>query len=59
MDKKVRKAVRSFLIENNNIVAIKYKGNKNKNYYDIPEAKLKRMKALLLPQLENLKKKPV
>lgn len=40
MDKKVRKAVRSFLIENNSIVAIKYKGNENKDYYDIPGGKI-------------------
>ena len=38
--KKVRKAVRTFLIVGNEIVAIKYKTNKNMNYYDIPGGKI-------------------
>lgn len=38
--KKVRKAVRTFLIDGNEIVAIKYKTNKNMNYYDIPGGKI-------------------
>ena len=39
--KKVRKAVRTFLIENGKVVAIKYKNEMNKDYYDIlnPEYK--------------------
>ena len=40
MKKKYRKAVRSFLIEDNNIVAIKYKKGINKDYYDIPGGKI-------------------
>lgn len=40
MKKKYRKAVRSFLIEDNNIVAIKYKIGVNKDYYDIPGGKI-------------------
>lgn len=38
--KKVRKAVRTFLIENNKVVAIKYKKEVNKDYYDIPGGKI-------------------
>lgn len=44
--KEVRKAVRTFLIDGNEIVAVKYKTNKNMNYYDIPGGKLKKVKAL-------------
>lgn len=40
MKKKYRKAVRSFLIEDDNIVAIKYKIGVNKDYYDIPGGKI-------------------
>lgn len=40
MEKKVRKAVRTFLIENDKIVAIKYKREMNKDYYDIPGGKI-------------------
>lgn len=38
--KPVRKAVRTFLINNNKIIVIKYKNNKNKDYYDIPGGKI-------------------
>lgn len=40
MKKKYIKAVRSFLIEDNNIVAIKYKTGVDKDYYDIPGGKI-------------------
>ena len=40
MEKKVRKAVRTFLIENGKIVAIKYKREIDKHYYDIPGGKI-------------------
>jgi len=40
MNKKVRKAVRTFLIENGKIIAIKYKTGINKDYYDIPGGKI-------------------
>lgn len=39
MEKKIRKAVRTYLIENNNIVVIKYKQHDN-GYYDIPGGKI-------------------
>lgn len=38
--KKVRKAVRTFLIENDKVVAIKYKREIDKDYYDIPGGKI-------------------
>lgn len=38
--KKVRKAVRTFLIENDKVVAIKYKREMDKDYYDIPGGKI-------------------
>ncbi len=40
MDKKVRKAVRTFLINDNDVIATKYKTEKNKDYYDIPGGKI-------------------
>lgn len=40
MEKKVRKAVRTFLIENDKVVAIKYKREIDKDYYDIPGGKI-------------------
>lgn len=39
MDKKIRKAVRTFLIENNKVVVIKYKSH-DTGYYDIPGGKI-------------------
>lgn len=36
MTKKIRKAVRAFLIKENKVVVIQYKTEKNKDYYDIP-----------------------
>ena len=40
MDKDIRKAVRTFLIKDNNVVATKYKTEKNLDYYDIPGGKI-------------------
>jgi len=40
MDKKVRKAVRTFLIKDNDVIVTKYKTIKNKDYYDIPGGKI-------------------
>ena len=40
MNKKIRKAVRTFLIKDNNVVATKYKTEKNLDYYDIPGGKI-------------------
>ena len=40
MEKKTRKAVRVFLIEDDKIVTIKYKREMDKNYYDIPGGKI-------------------
>lgn len=39
MDKKIRKAVRTYLIEDNKVVVINYKGHDN-GYYDIPGGKI-------------------
>lgn len=39
MDKTIRKAVRTYLIENNKVVVINYKKH-NKGYYDIPGGKI-------------------
>ncbi len=40
MEKKMRKAVRTFLIQNNEIIAIQYKREMDKGYYDIPGGKI-------------------
>ena len=38
--KKIRKAIRTFLIKDNKVIAIRYKTEKNYNYYDIPGGKI-------------------
>lgn len=40
MNKKVRKAVRTFLINENKVVVTKYKTEENSDYYDIPDGKI-------------------
>ena len=40
MDKKVRKAVRTFLIQDNKVIATKYKTEINFEYFDIPGGKI-------------------
>lgn len=40
MNKKIRKAIRTFLIKDDDVIVIKYKTEKNKNYYDIPGGKI-------------------
>ena len=41
MEKKIRKAVRCFLIKNNKVIVTKYKqGNRKEGYYDIPGGKI-------------------
>lgn len=40
MDKKIRKAVRTFLIKDGKVLVIKYNLEKNKGYYDIPGGKI-------------------
>ena len=39
MDKKIRKAVRTYLIKDNKVVVINYKQHDN-GYYDIPGGKI-------------------
>ena len=40
MDKPIRKAVRCYLIKDNNVVAAKYKQGNKEGYYDIPGGKI-------------------
>lgn len=40
MDKSIRKAVRCYLIRDNNVVATKYKKGSKEGYYDIPGGKI-------------------
>lgn len=40
MEKKVRKAVRTFLTQDNKVIVTKYKTNTNFEYYDIPGGKI-------------------
>lgn len=40
MNKPIRKAVRTYLMEENSIVAIKYKEKETKDFYDIPGGKI-------------------
>lgn len=55
MEKKVRKAVRTFLIENDKIVAIKYKSEMNKGYYDIPGGKIEENETSLQTSIREFK----
>ena len=40
MDKPIRKAVRCYLIKDNNVVATNYKQGNKEGYYDIPGGKI-------------------
>ena len=40
MNKKIRKAVRTFLVRDNKVIATKYKTTTNFEYYDIPGGKI-------------------
>lgn len=40
MDKPIRKAVRCYLIKDNDVVATKYKQGIKEGYYDIPGGKI-------------------
>ncbi len=42
MDKPVRKAVRTFIMQNGKVLVIKYLTEKNKNFYDIPGGKIEK-----------------
>lgn len=53
--KKVRKAVRTFLIENDKIIAIKYKREINKDYYDIPGGKIEENETSLQASIREFK----
>ena len=55
MDKKNRKAVRTFLINKNNVVAIKYKTEKNLDYYDIPGGKIEDGETSLQASIREVK----
>ena len=53
--KKVRKAVRTFLIENGKVVAIKYKNEMNKDYYDIPGGKIEENETSMQASIREFK----
>lgn len=40
MNKPIRKAVRTFIIKNDKVLAIKYLTEKNNGFYDIPGGKI-------------------
>lgn len=42
MDKPIRKGVRTYLLNGNQIVVIKYLTEENRNYYDIPGGKIEK-----------------
>lgn len=55
MDKPIRKAVRTFIIQNVEVLAIKYLTEKNNGFYMISLVeKLKLEKITLMPLLENV-----
>ena len=53
--KPVRKAVRTFLINDNKIIVIKYKTNKNMNYYDIPRGKIEENESAINASIREFK----
>lgn len=53
--KPVRKAVRTFLINDNKIIVIKYKTNKNMNYYDIPGGKIEENESAIDASIREFK----
>lgn len=55
MDKDIRKAVRTFLIKDNNVVVTKYKTEKNLDYYDIPGGKIENGETSLEASIREFK----
>lgn len=55
MNKKIRKAVRTFLINDNNVVVTKYKTEKNLDYYDIPGGKIENGETSLEASIREFK----
>lgn len=53
--KPVRKAVRTFLINDNKVIVIKYKTNKNMNYYDIPGGKIEENESAINASIREFK----
>lgn len=53
--KPVRKAVRTFLINDNKVIVIKYKTNKNINYYDIPGGKIEENESAIDTSIREFK----
>ena len=55
INKKIRKAVRTFLINDNKVVATKYKTEKNLDYYDIPGGKIEDAETSLEASIREFK----
>lgn len=53
--KPIRKAVRTFLINDNKVIVIKYKTNKNMNYYDIPGGKIEENESAIDASIREFK----
>lgn len=53
--KPVRKAIRTFLINDNKVIVIKYKTNKNMNYYDIPGGKIEENESAINASIREFK----
>ena len=53
--KPIRKAVRTFLINDNKVIVIKYKTNKNMNYYDIPGGKIEENESAINASIREFK----
>ena len=53
--KPVRKAVRTFLINDNKVIVIKYKTNKNMSYYDIPGGKIEENESAIDASIREFK----
>ena len=53
--KQVRKAVRTFLINDDKVIVIKYKTNKNMGYYDIPGGKIEENESAIDASIREFK----
>ena len=55
LDKIIRKGVRTLLIIDDKIVAIKYKNDENKDYYDIPGGKIEENESSMAASIREFK----
>ena len=55
MEKNIRKAVRCFVIKDNDVLVVKYKRNNLKGYYDIPGGKIEEPESIEQTAIREIK----